>query len=335
MSLSPHRLVVCGCGHWGQNLIRNFYKLGVLEAIVDPTPRALELAAKLAPGITLAPELDAPLLSRVNAVVIATPPSSHFSLCKKALEAGKDVYVEKPLALSETQGRELEQLADATGQILMVGHILEYHPAFRKLCDLVRSGALGELRYLYSNRLSLGIIRQEEDVLWSLAPHDVEAMLRLVDSLPLRVTANSQSFLRPGVADFATFTMEFAGGIGSHIFVSWLHPFKEQRLVVVGTTQMAAFDGVTGELTLYDSGAEVTPSDIRIRKGTAVAVEVSQEEPLLLECKAFIDSIESRARPRSDASWGVKVLTVLQAVHHSIDRDGQVVHIQPTAASHS
>ena len=309
------RIVVVGCGHWGFNLVRNFYQLGRLAGVVEARPEMRARVAELAPGLPTWESLSAEALAACDGVVIATPAPTHFQLGQQCLLAGKDVYIEKPLALRLADGEELTRLAQQHGRILMVGHLLEYHDCFVKLLHMVRSGELGQVRYLYSNRLSLGIIRYEEDVIWSLASHDVEAILRLAGSVPLTVSAQTICQLQPGVADFATIQMTFEGNVGAHIFVSWLHPEKEQRLVVVGTERTVCFDGVRGQLTVYRSG--VAPGESTILRGAVGTIAASGLEPLQTECQAFLTAIATRQAPLTDGVCGCQVLSVLEAAQRS------------------
>ncbi|MFQ5349930.1 MAG: Gfo/Idh/MocA family protein, partial [Thermoanaerobaculia bacterium] len=226
-------VAVAGCGHWGKNLVRNFHQLGALAAVCDPREDGRRLAAETAPGVEVSDSFEAALAC--PAVVIATPAETHYDLARQALSADRDVFVEKPLALTYDQGAELVRLAEERQRILMVGHVLEYHPAIVRLAELVRGGELGTVHYIYSHRLSLGKVRREENILWSFAPHDIAVILRLVGTLPERVSATGGSYLQPGIADVTVTDLQFAGGQRAHIHVSWLHPFKEQRLVVVGS----------------------------------------------------------------------------------------------------
>ena len=254
---SAKNVAVVGCGHWGRNLVRNFAQLGSLATVCDTSPEALHLAREIAPQAKTLHDFSEALASPVDGVVIATPSKTHYSMARNALEAGKDVLVEKPLALTYKEGVDLVHLAEELGRVLMVGHVLEYHPAVARLFDLVNEGELGTIRYIYSNRLSLGIVRREENILWSFAPHDIAVILRLVGGMPLQVVACGGSYLQPNVADVTVTNLLFENGARTHIHVSWLHPFKEQRLVVVGSRKMASFDDVEKKLVLYDQRVEV------------------------------------------------------------------------------
>ena len=242
------KIAVIGCGYWGRNLVRNFHQLGALAAVVDAAPAGRVLAQSIAPGVVTTADVQDVLQSSMDGIVIATPAETHNELASLALKAGKDVFVEKPLALTYEQGIALLDNSNEAGRILMVGHVLEYHPAIRVLDDLVQSGELGRLHYMYSTRLSLGKIRREENILWSFAPHDVAIMLRFAGHLPLQVSACGGSYLQANIADVTVTNLLFPDGVRAHIHVSWLHPFKEQRMVIVGSRRMATFDDVTKQL---------------------------------------------------------------------------------------
>src|SRR5689334_968163 len=248
------KIACVGAGYWGQNLIRNFYELKALGLICDADPARLKEFSALYRGIEVADSIDAALEdARVSGVAIATPAETHDPLVRRALLAGKDVFVEKPLCLSAAEGAKLIELAAEQKRILMVGHLLWYHPAILKLKRLVDDGALGRIRYIYSNRLNLGKIRREENILWSFAPHDISVILGLANELPHHVEAQGGSYLHADIADVTVSTLAFPSGVRAHIFVSWLHPFKEQKLVVVGDKKMAVFNDLeeTNKLVLY------------------------------------------------------------------------------------
>lgn len=323
-------IAVIGCGYWGKNLVRNFAELGVLGMVCDVTDAGRDLAKQLAPGVPVVSEVDAVLGSSVAGVVIASPAETHYQLARRALAAGKDVFVEKPLALHYSDGVVLQDMAARLGRILMVGHVLEYHPGVQMLIRLVREGALGRVNYVYSNRLSLGKIRREENILWSFAPHDVAVVLRLYESTPLQVTATGGTYLQPNVADVTVSNLLFDHGRRAHIFVSWLHPFKEQRLVVIGDRKMASFDDVNKRLTLYDQHVEAdswgrVPVPVR---GEGIDLDFPSTEPLRIECQAFIDAMASRQPPLTDGRSAVRVLSVLEASQHSLTMNGEAVMVQ-------
>lgn len=314
-----------GCGYWGKNLLRNFFELGALAAVCDANPDHQELARKMAPGVPVYSDFQELLDSDIPAIALATPAVAHFPMAQQALRAGKDVFVEKPLSLKVSEGEQL--LRERGDRILMVGHILEYHPACVKLVELVRQGELGEVRYIYSNRLSLGKIRREENILWSFAPHDVALINRVAGSLPERVAAFGAAYLQNDIADVTVTNLTYPNGIRAHIHVSWLHPFKEQRLVVIGSQKMAVFDGVTGGLTVYDQRVEWQEGEpVPIRCG-GIPVELPELEPLKEECRAFLKAIETREQPLTDGINGLEVLSVLESAQESLANQGRVCEV--------
>ncbi len=318
----PH-VAVIGCGYWGKNLVRNFQQLGALAMVADVTEAGRSAAVAVAGGAPIVADIDEALRSDVAGVVISTPAETHYELAEKALRAGKDVFCEKPLALRAEEGAALVSLAEARGRILMVGHVLEYHPAVVKLRELVASGALGKVQYIYSNRLSLGKVRREENILWSFAPHDIAIILRLMGSLPLQVVATGGAYVQPNIADVTVTNLLFDNGIRAHVHVSWLHPFKEQRLVVIGSRKMASFDDVSKQLVLYDQRVEVEKGQPAPVKGEAEPVEFAKDEPLRLECRAFLDAVATRTPPLTDGKSGLRVLQVLGAAQRSLMLNGE------------
>ena len=298
---------------------------GFLSAIVEPDPANRAEAQLRWPLVPLYAE-PGPALG-AQAVVIAAPAAQHAALARRFLESGSHVFVEKPLALDLAEGRALVDLADERGLCLMVGHLLHYHPAVETLAGLVADGTLGRLRYVYSNRLNLGRFRREESSLWSFAPHDVAVLLRLVGAPPDRVIASGASFLHPRVADTTMTMLEWESGIAAHIYVSWLHPFKEQRLVVVGEDAMAVFDDNRDEkLQLYRHGVDWRDGRPTPRRAEAETVPLSSEEPLGREVDAFLAWIaDPLARPPSDGAEGLRVLSVLDAAQRSLERRGEAV----------
>jgi UDP-2-acetamido-3-amino-2,3-dideoxy-glucuronate N-acetyltransferase len=323
-------VAVVGCGHWGKNLVRNFYELGALTHIYDSDPRTLEAVGQKYPRVELCQDYEALLkMASISAVVLATPAAQHASMAESALLAGKDVFVEKPLALRYRDGERLVRIAERTNRILMVGHLLEYHPAILKLKELVDSGELGKIQYIYSNRLNLGRVRSEENILWSFAPHDIAVILRLIGDLPLEVTATGGAYLQPHVADVTITNLHFDNDVRAHIFVSWLHPYKEHRLVVIGSKKMASFNDVATQdkLVLYDQCIEWVDGAPVPRKGAGTPVTFSSEEPLKAECTHFLECLTSRRRPRTDGESALEVLNVLQASHRSLQTHGALVQL--------
>ncbi len=323
-------VAVVGCGYWGKNLLRNFDQIGALRAICDEDPATLAKQAALYPDAR-ATDSYRELLDddQIQAIVVATPAAAHYDHVKAALDHGKDVFVEKPLAVRYAEGGELVELAMRRDRILMVGHILEYHPAITELRAVVARGDLGNLRYIYSNRLNLGKVRREENILWSFAPHDISLILRLAGDEPEWVRATGSSYLQPEIADVTTTNLGFASGINSHVFVSWLHPYKEQRLVVIGDRKMAVFDDTMreGKLKVFDKGIEWADGSPVARHTAETTLFIEEAEPLRLECKAFLRAMESRTQPLTDGTSALRVLKVLQASQMSLERNGELVRL--------
>lgn len=329
-TLKP-RIAVLGCGYWGKNLVRNFHALGALEVACDPSETGRNLAEQVAPGAHVEAQFEVTLQRPdIEAVAIATPAALHYRLAKAALLAGKDVFVEKPLCLHVAEAEELVHLAGQLERVLMVGHLLQYHPCVQALQSLLAQGTLGKLHYIISNRLNLGKIRQEENALWSFAPHDISVMLSLVgNQLPEQVRCNGGSYLSAGVADTTMTTMRFSGGVRAHMFVSWLNPFKEQKLTVIGSAGMAVFDDTrpwAEKLMVYPQHITwahgQVPTSNKVRAESVIQPE---SEPLKDECLHFLDCCRERRVPRTDGVEGVRVLTVLQAAQRSLDSDGEAV----------
>lgn len=317
-------VAVVGMGYWGKNLTRNFYELGVLKTICDSNQALEAVCQKEYTGVRFCPEYEAVLSDPdIKAVALATPAVSHYLMVKAALEAGKDVFVEKPLAIEVNHGEELVALAEKLRRVLMVGHILRYHPAVVKLKDLIRTGVLGKVQYIYSNRLNIGKIRSEENILWSFAPHDVSVALFLLDEMPSQVSSRGGAFLDHKVFDVTLSQLEFPSGVQLHIFVSWLHPFKEQRLVVVGSDKMAVFDdGAENKLVLYSHKVEWKDRKPMAYKAASEPVALVNIEPLKEECRHFINCIRSRLVPLTDGREGLRVLQVLNACQQSLFNNG-------------
>ena len=315
-------VAVVGAGRWGMNLVRNHAAIGSLAAVVDPSPAARQRVREAFPGLAVHDEvavvLDDP---SIVGVVVATPAVTHGELAARALDAGKHVFVEKPLCLEIGEAEHLRDTAAARGLVLMVGHLLLYHPGFRRLRRLVTEGELGRLRYIYSNRLSFGRIRVEENALWSFAPHDVSMILALAGELPTDVAANGGQFVTPGIADTTLSYLRFPSGLEAHLFVSWLHPFKEQRLVVVGESGMAVFADTNApnqKLLLYRNDV-IWEGELPVAAAAgAEPVPFDDDEPLRLECEAFLDAIENGKTPPSSADEAVGVLAVLMACQRAL-----------------
>lgn len=294
------KIGVIGCGWWGKNLVRNFAELGVLAAICDSNVETTKKLSELhkVPSLSLDEMISN---NDIQGVAVAAPAAQHAEIAKKLLKAGKHVFVEKPLALHIHEAQELCDLAHQTKQVLMVGHLLQYHTAFLELKRLVHEGRLGKLQYIYSNRLNLGKFRNEENILWSFAPHDISMILSLVGDLPENVFAVGSHYLSPHIADITNTHLSFRNGVNAHIFVSWLHPYKEQKLVIVGDRGMAVFDdGQAWEdkLQLYPHQINWVNGIPNPAKAEAIRIQVPKEEPLRLECQHFVDSITQNKKPR-------------------------------------
>ena len=311
------RVGVIGTGYWGRNLVRNFHMLGSLAAICDTNSDTRESQVALYPGILGFDEYPALINDpEIDAIAIATPASTHGVLARKCIEAGKHVFVEKPLCLEVDVAVELGRLSADHGVTLMVGHLLLYHPAFRALCAVVDSGRIGKLHYIYSNRASLGKVRTEENALWSFAPHDVSMILALAGRLPENVIATGAYCLTKGVADITLSHLTFSDDLQAHIFVSWLHPYKDHRMVVVGSNGMIVFDDVAegvDKLLLYPHVSSREGGVPVISRAAAEPIAYDPAEPLRCECAHFLECVLTGTRPDSDAAEGTRVLRVLQA----------------------
>jgi UDP-2-acetamido-3-amino-2,3-dideoxy-glucuronate N-acetyltransferase len=321
----PVRAAVVGCGAWGRNHVRTHATLGSLAAVVDPDP---DVAAAQAEAWSVPARTYDEVLAdaSIDAVVLAAPAADHARLADLAVAADKHVFVEKPLALTVADAERVVAAADAADRVLMVGHLLQYHPAFLAIREHVASGSLGELRYLYSNRLNLGQFRQEENSLWSFAPHDLSMLLSLVGAEPTEVWATGGSYLSHDVADVTTTHLTFPGGVRAHVFVSWLHPFKEQRLVVVGSEAMMVFDDTqpwATKVVRYDHGVDWTDGRPRPAKAEGRPVALEESEPLRIECQHFLDCAATGTTPRTDGHEGLRVLRVLARAQASLSAPDQ------------
>jgi len=318
------QIACIGAGYWGQNLVRNFSDLGALRWVCEADGQQLARLKQKYPEAAFSTEATAGLKDpAVSGVAIATPAATHGALVRQALLAGKHVFVEKPLCLTPVEGRDLVRLASDRGLILMVGHLLWYHPAVLKLKQLVDDGALGRIRYIYSSRLNLGKIRREENILWSFAPHDISVILGLTGELPDAVSAQGGNYLHDRIADVTVTLLSFPSGTKAHVFVSWLHPFKEQKLVVVGDRQMAVFDDMepVDKLVLYPHSIDWKGCMPVPNKANALPLELDLSEPLAEECRHFLHCIASGETPRTDGAEGLRVLSVLQRCQIALGGD--------------
>ena len=317
------RIACIGAGNWGKNLIRNFADLNALSYICDVDADRLEPFRAEYPMVPQTHDVDAVLNDpAIAGITIATPAETHANLVKRALLAGKHVMVEKPLCLSATEGEELIALAAEKRLTLMVGHLLWYHPAVLKLRELIEAGELGRIQYIYSTRLNLGRIRREENILWSFAPHDVSVILGLVGEMPDSIDAQGGSYLHERIADVTVSLLSFPSGVKAHIFVSWLHPFKEQKLIVVGDRKMAVFNDIEKEnkLQLYPHSINWKNHLPVPSRGEAQAVPFEAVEPLRAECLHFLDCIRTGQTPRTDGHEALRVLKVLQGCQDALER---------------
>ena len=320
-------VAVIGCGYWGKNLVRNFSELGVLSAVCDESEEARAFVQDKYPDIEYVSDYASVLANpEIAAVAIATPAKTHASIARAALKAGKDVFVEKPLVLDESEGVELVSLAEELGRVLMVGHLLWYHPAVLKLKEMIETGELGQILYLASHRLNFGKIRREENVLWSFAPHDISVILGLVGEMPKAISCDGSAYLNDEVADVTSTSLTFPSGIKAHLFTSWLHPFKEQKLVVVGSKKMAVFDDVEPEnkLMLFEHSITWENNHPTARKADGTSMPFDKSEPLKNECIHFLDKIEDRGEPRTNGEEGLKVLRVLNGCQRSLESNREI-----------
>ena len=330
---SPSRDVnvcVVGCGHWGKNLARNFDKIGRLHAFCETNPGLFDSFRAQYPKSKAHNRFEDVLTDRdVHAIVLATPAEQHAPMGLAALRAGKDLFVEKPLALEWQDGKAMVDAARENDRILMVGHLLRYHPAILRMQELLAEGALGKIEYLYSNRLSMGKIRREENALWSFAPHDISVIRALVGQDPIQVTATGGAYLQPNIADVTVSNLLFDYGVRAHIFVSWLHPYKEQRLVVIGSKQMLVFEDSRAEnkLMAFDKRIEMKNGAMEAGQPHSTPISFSPDEPLQLECRHFIECVAEHKRPRTPGEEGVAVLQALQACQRSLQMNGEPVQL--------
>jgi predicted dehydrogenase len=319
------RIGVAGLGYWGPNLARNFSTLPHCELAwcCDASESTLERLRPQFPGARFTAELDDLLADpELDAVALATPVPSHAELAVRVLEAGKHCFVEKPLAQSVADAEAAVAASDAAGRLLMVGHLLEYHPGVQKLKQLVDSGELGDrIYYIYGNRLNLGKLRADENALWSLGAHDVSVVLHLVGEEPVEAVAHGQSYVRAGVEDIVFCFLRFPSGPSAHLHLSWLDPHKERRFTVVGSQRMATFDDMAAEdkLTVYDKGFDEYADDYIPRAGGSFSPPISNAEPLRIECEHFVECVRTGRRPRSDGASGVRVVRVLEELQRSLE----------------
>ena len=312
-------IAVVGCGHWGKNLVRNFSELDALFSICDPSS---EVADKYASQYNVKKSPFTEIISdpNIKGVVLGVPAHLHASMAIEAMNKNKHVFVEKPLGMNEVEAKAMIATAKKNKVRLMVGHLLQYHPIFKTIREYVVAGKIGEINYIYSNRLSFGKVRTKEDVIWSFATHDISMILSLTGQEPEYVSTNAISILQKNIADTATIHLQFKSGLKSHISVSWLHPYKEHKLVVVGQSAMLVFDDTKPwheKLVLYPYEVVSSKNLINLQNSSVQYVKVTEEEPLKNECQHFLDVVEKEMQPLTDGAEGLRVLKVLSAASRS------------------
>ena len=337
------RIAVVGTGDWGANLVRNFAALpgARLAALCDADAPRLARAAEQYPQAQALSRVEEVAASPdIDAAVVSSSAASHHALTKTLLTAGKDVFVEKPLALRVADAEELVALARERQRILMVGHLLLYHPAVRYLKDMVRRGDLGDLYYVTSQRVNLGKVRRDENALWSFAPHDLSVILHLIEEEPVDVAARGASFLQKGVEDVVFLHLRFPGGKMAHVHVSWLDPHKFRQFTLVGSKQMVVFDDMEAseKIRIYDKGVDrggeiVSYSEsLTVRSGDITIPKVSLQEPLRIECQHFVECVRERRTPLTDGAGGLAVVRVLAAAQASLEAGGAPMRVKPQGA---
>jgi predicted dehydrogenase len=325
--VSAVKVGVLGLGYWGPNLARNFDRLPDTELtwLCDESEAARERVAPQFPQARATSDFDDLLNDdALDAVVIAAPVPLHADLAIRALEAGKHCFVEKPLALTVADAERVVEAAERSGKILMVGHLLQYHPGVAKLKEVAVSGELGQIRYIYGNRLNLGKVRKDENALWSLGAHDVSVLLHLADEEPYELHAFGEIYMNPPVEDVVFCYLRFPSGLMAHLHLSWLDPHKERRFTIVCQDKMATFDDMELEqkLVIYDKGFDEDWSsygEYIARSGDVWSPRVPNEEPLRIECRHFAECVRDGATPLSDGQSGLRVVRVLEGLQQSLD----------------
>jgi len=329
------RIGVVGLGYWGPNLARNFDRLpeAKLTWLCDASEEARARWGEQFPEARVTSELDDLLADgELDAVAVATHVPSHAELAQRVLRAGKHCFVEKPLAQSVAEAEAVVEAARAAGKVLMVGHLLEYHPGVERLRELIDEGELGDVRYVYSNRLNLGKLRSDENALWSLGAHDVSVLLRLAGEEPYECRAVGESYVNEGVEDVVFGYLRFPSGLAAHMHLSWLDPHKERRFTVVGSRRMATFDDIELErkVTVYDKGFDEDYSsygEYIARSGDSHSYRIPNEEPLRIECRHFLERIADGDEPRSGGESGLRVVRVLAALQESLEESSRVAAV--------
>jgi predicted dehydrogenase len=331
-----------GCGYWGPNLLRNLNALPDcrVKYVVDASPDRRGFVTKTYPSVgAVADVREAFGDPEVSAVVIATPAHTHAAMALEALRAGKHVFVEKPLATSVAEVDELAAAADERSLVLMVGHTFLYNAAVRYLRELIQSGSLGEIYYIYSHRLNLGVVRQDVDALWNLAPHDVSIINYLLGSGPLGVSATGTDYLQPGIADVVFMQLDYPGKARGSVHVSWLDPNKTRKMTVVGSRKMVVYDDVADDkITIYDKGVDAgqpampfdKPGPLKYRAGDILLPRIDFTEPIRTQLQHYLECVRTGRRPISDAANGRDVVAALEAASASMRAQGARVELAPS-----
>jgi predicted dehydrogenase len=332
----PTRVGLIGYGYWGPNLARNFHQLpdSVLTAVSDIDAKRLDEPARLYRSRPYVDYLELLADPAIDAVAIATPARTHFEIARAALNRGKHVLVEKPLAMSSREVRELIALATREKRVLMPGHTFEYNPAVWKIRDLVQTRAIGGVYYIYANRVNLGRVQQDISALWSIAPHDISILLYVLGALPTEVSARGARYLNENVEDVVFITLTFPNNILAHVHASWLDPSKVRRMTIVGSEKMIVYDDVDAEakLRIYDKGVYRRGSDfgefqLKVHSGDISIPKIDMSEPLRNECAHFVECVRTGQHPRTDGESGLRVVRVLEAAQESLARKGAAVQI--------
>ncbi len=335
--MSELSIGVVGAGYWGKNIVRNFArtKNARLVRVADLSEANRARAVDLAPGAEITDDFDALLASDIDAVAVCTPAATHYEMARAALDAGKHVFVEKPLTLVDDEAVDLVAVAKEKGLTLMVGHLMIHHPAIRWIKDQIQSGEIGDLHYLYCQRVNLGVVRSDESAWWSLAPHDLSIMLYLLDQAPTTISARGAAYLRPEIEDVVFANVKFEGGQMAEVHTSWLDPHKARLLTLVGSRRMVTFDDTAPreKVRVYDKGAERTVDYqnyadlITLRQGDIWIPSIQGTEPLLLECQHFVDCVRESRTPDTPGSQGRDVVRILQAGQQSMEQDGAPISL--------
>jgi len=319
-------ICVIGAGNWGQNHIRTLDELGQLGGVVEPDQSKRNIINDKYDDLLLFSRIEEALQQNFEGYVVATPSETHVSILKKILPHKIPVLVEKPLALSIADAVIIQKLVQKHGTKLLVGHLLLFHPAICKMKALVDAGEIGDLQYLYSNRLNLGTVRQEENVFWSFAPHDISLFQYFTGAFPKKVNSSGGAFLQPGIHDTTMTYLEYENGIQGHIYVSWLHPFKEHRLVLIGSKGMLHFDDSheSKPLLLYEKGFKIDNGIAVKYDGPAKKIKFDNKLPLTEELKYFINAVQGSTIEKADINNGLEVVKILEMATDSL-RSGKSV----------